>query len=500
MKLLGRRSSLILGIGFAAVALVLSGVATVPVYRTEKRVVTGVAAEGPGAVRKAGEAARRRIAGREGVAGSDACAGGRNGGATDRGVTADTIKLGATVVRSGIGSSFLGGAPVAMQAVASRVNQKGGICGRLLDLRMVNDGWDAQKGLTFLRSLIDEGIFAIPVSPSSEGVNELILSGDLKEKQIPLVGADGMVKSMYKDPWVWPVATSTVSSMHILAQQAYKEGARTFGIVFENDYHFGVEGAKAFNTAVKKLTGRNIQGFNASLSTCQGTFCGIESGRPSYASEVETFNSACKKPNNSSGWTEGQLESQGPGCDLVVLLLEPKTALVWILKSGGFMPGPTPQRQEGEPRVGGPQPLFNSEFAKGCDRRCNYMEVWTSYNPPIAPYADTGGVREFVSTVRSADPSVDISNSFTQGAYLGMKVFVEALEIAGPDLTRQTLRDVLDSGSFDFGMGPKLSWQPGRHLGHGQMQGFQLLYQGNQFVAFRLRTKYVKDRLLGRDL
>ena len=46
-----------------------------------------------------------------------ACAPGRNGGATDTGVTGDRIRLASTVVQSGPGSTFLGASPIGMQAV-----------------------------------------------------------------------------------------------------------------------------------------------------------------------------------------------------------------------------------------------------------------------------------------------------------------------------------------------------------------------------------------------
>lgn len=480
--------SVLLAAVFGAGALLLSNVAAVPLYTQRPRTVTETLAPEAGSAAAAG-VSRTRTVGGPGAAGGAACAAGRNAGATDTGVTASAIKLGATVVRSGIGKSFLAGAPVAMQAVVDRVNRAGGICGRLLQLKMVDDGWSAQLGLSYLRSLISDGVFAIPVSPSSQGVNELINARDLRDGGIPLVGADGMVKSMYRDPWVWPVATSTVSTMHIIVQDAWRRGARTFGIVFAKDYRFGVEGAVAFNQEVKRLSGGDVPGFNANLSTCEGTFCGIISGQGSYGTDAEKFGSNCRKSNPKTGLGQSDVPGTLPSCDFLALLLEPKTALQWLQSGGPIAQG----------RMTGPQPLFNTDFAKSCGAKCQDMIVWTSYNPPLDPFRNSPAIAEYMSTVRLRDPSIDLSNQFTEGAYLGMMVFVDALRRVGPNLTRAALKGVLDTETFDFGLSPPLNWG-GSHLAHGSMQSYALRYNGNVFLGFQRVGGFVRDASLGRDL
>ena len=162
---------------------------------------TGVGIIDPDADERVDGGPARRVArapGRPGLA----CARGRNGGATDTGVTGDRIKLAATVVKSGIGASFLKEVPIALEAVVNKVNREGGVCGRLLDLKMVDDGWDAARGQQFIRNFISEGVFALAVSPSSEGLDAAIRNGDIARAGIPVVGADGMLISclLYTSP------------------------------------------------------------------------------------------------------------------------------------------------------------------------------------------------------------------------------------------------------------------------------------------------------------
>ena len=81
--------------------------------------------------------------------------------------------------------------------------------------------------------------------------------------------------------WVWPVAASTVSTMHIIVQHAVDEGAKTFGLVYDNQYKFGVEGAAAYKGAIERL--------GMTLVKSQG----LEPGKTSYTTEANEFNNAC---------------------------------------------------------------------------------------------------------------------------------------------------------------------------------------------------------------
>ena len=182
----------------------------------------------------------------EGVPNGVTCAPGRNGGATDVGVTPNSIKLGATVVESGVGASFLSDVRYAMLAVVNKVNRAGGICGRQIDLKLVDDGWDFQRGGDYIRNLVEQDkVFALSVVPSSEGLKNVSDAGYLRSHHVPVVGSDGMLIHQYTDPYIWPVAASTISTMHIMAKEAYDKGARMFGIVYDRTYHFGLEGAYA---------------------------------------------------------------------------------------------------------------------------------------------------------------------------------------------------------------------------------------------------------------
>ncbi|MGH2793371.1 MAG: ABC transporter substrate-binding protein [Actinomycetota bacterium] len=406
------------------------------------------------------------------VAGSNLqCAAGRNGGATDKGVSATSIKLATTVVRTGIGAAFLGEVQYAMEAVRNKVNREGGICGRLLEIRYIDDGWQANQGATYLRNLIEQGVFAIPVGPSSEGLNVVIKNGEIREAGIPVVGTDGMIISQYTDPWVWPVAVSTASTARIMAINAYARGARKFSIVFDRNYRFGVEAAEAFHREVKRLTkGPGVEGYNSPDYNCDRSFCGLAAGQSSYTSEVNRFQ---------------------PG-EFVAMFLEPATALTWMSTPGAPRAAGAGAIKYG---IGAGQPLFTRNFAVNCQSACDQIWVWTGFKPPIENYANDVAVKAFVSDLSKTKPDADEFNQFSEGGYVGMRLLVEAMRLAGPNLTRARLRSVLDSMTFDSGLALQgaLRWPPCpnrgacAHFAAATMQAFAIQFRGT-FSGWRTKT------------
>lgn len=430
----------------------------------------------------AGEDGRAGESGRGGggsnTATGEPCAARDNGGSTDVGVTGSAIKIAATIVADGPGSSFLGPVRIGMQTVVNTVNRRPGrICGRQLSLALRNDSWDATRGQQYIRNFVEgDKVFALAVVPSSEGLEAA--DDYVKTQKVPVVGTDGMLIKQYLNPWIWPVATSTISTMHVMAKNAHERGAEQFAIVFDAKYHFGVEGAFAFNQAVKRLTGRDIAGFDPSLKNCREKFCGIQPGKPSYASEAQSLNRTCF---NTAG---------GKGCDFIAFLLEPDTAASFLREG-----------RPANPAVGfaGAQPLFNRTFAENCRSLCDGMWVWTGYNPPIEALASTPGVSKYVNEVRAESASADVSNQFLQGGYLGMSLLVAALDKVGPKLTRANLRATLDSMTFDIGLSKPLSWRAGDHFANVSAQAFEIQYK-QSFNGWRQKTSFIDDPWVGEDI
>jgi ABC-type branched-subunit amino acid transport system substrate-binding protein len=272
--------------------------------------------------------------------------------------------------------------------------------------------------------------------------------------------------------------------MHVMAQNAVERSKactgcnQIFGIVFDAKYHFGVEGAYAFDQAIKRLTGKDIDGYDPSLKNCNVRFCGIQPQKPSYASEAQSFNDNCYQTTR---------------CDFVAFLLEPDTALSFISEGRPAQPQMAPDG------FGLAQPLFTRDFAENCKTLCDGMWVWTGYNPPIEALANTPGVAKFVSEIHNESASADVTNQFLEGGYLGMSLMMAALQKTGPTLTRAALRNVLDSMTFDTGLSSPLTWKSGNHFANTSAQAFSIQYKQN-FNGWRQVTGFVGDPWVGQDI
>jgi ABC-type branched-subunit amino acid transport system substrate-binding protein len=417
-----------------------------------------------------------------------ACAAGKNGGATAPGVTATQIKVASTVVTTGVGSSFLGEAVYGMQAAVNRVNHAGGVCGRRIQLDTQNSEWDGPAGQTIIDNWASSGnYFALVAEPDSEGLDSATSSGVIDKYAIPVVGTDGMLKSQYNNSWIWPVAASTVTNMHIIANYAVKNMGATspddFGIVYDTAYKFGREGAEAFNNEVKRALGttQGIKGSEYKDSCGNGTrYCGISSQKlGGYSSEITAFNNGCNP------------------CKVAMMLLEPKPMEDWMQgeQSGWFK------------NLFGGEPLFDDRVGGNCSGcGVGQMIVWTGYRPSIQPFDSEAPVYTYCQALHSVYPSGDCHNEFTEGAYLGTLLFIEAVSrVCNPQqclrLTRDNLRAVLNSGNFDFGLSQPLRFGTSfPRAANTSMAAFQENYS-NHFNGWNyLSTGFIADPHPTQDL
>ena len=122
-----------------------------------------------------------------------------------------------------------------------------------------------------------------------------------------------------------------------------------------------------------------------------------------------------------------------------------------------------------------------------------------SFNPPIERFASEPGVAKYVADIQAESANADVNNQFLEGGYLGMQLLVEGLRQAGPNLTRDRLKAVLDSLTFDVGLTRPMTWSAGR-FANTAAQGFQIGFQGS-FNGWREFTNgFIDDPWVGQDV
>lgn len=224
-----------------------------------------------------------------------------NGGNTGPGVTATKIKLIAGAQQDGPRGTVAAEAVTAWKSVFDDVNRGGGICGRLVDLAVIDGLFARPLDLGAANYL---GLLAGPFDPDFDA---RLADGTIDRWGLPVVGSDGTARAHFGAHWNWPVGLSTPGFTRIAVEEAYKAaGARTFALVYDSKHPWGTEAEAAFSQYVATLPGAEVRVVQP-----------LDPGQSSYASEADRFNSRCG----------------GDKCDAVVLAVLPDTLKAWMARN-----------------------------------------------------------------------------------------------------------------------------------------------------------------------
>jgi hypothetical protein len=339
-----------------------------------------------------------------------------NGGATDVGVTASTITI---LARDGSG--------LATRAVANRVNQAGGICGRRLVVETDgSNAWPPNAAQPY---------FAMVPSPI-DAFQGHTTDGSL---DFPVVGAPGLSSLEYQSGWSWADGSSAAGQIRIMVKDAFDRGARSFAIVYDNQQAYGQEADRAFADYVRTLTGK------APVAEQ-----GLAENAPSYASLANQFNSSCSS-----------------GCDYVALAVLPAMATTWWNDGAA----------KGTKGTGAISTLMSTTVAQSCGSACNGVTVYSPFTPPIGSATTDPDEQAYVQALKAETPTADTANAFTEGEYLGTELLVQALQQT-PRPTRSGVQAALDSLTFASGLSPTLQWGPkvpGQRYANTMARAFQFV-------------------------
>jgi branched-chain amino acid transport system substrate-binding protein len=381
-------------------------------------------------------------------------AGSAVGGATDVGVTPSSIKVGHIGIYSGPVGSFGDDLSYAGRAKLQEINDAGGINGRKLDVLVRDDAWDGTKGMNAARDLVErEKVFAFCCIMSVNTSDPL--TPYLDEKKIPHIGADGWGEPQYKGQWTFPVSASAVSQAHMLAKyQAEKQQAKRVAILYINN-PTGRAYVKAYEEVIKKFGGEVVFSTPATFD---------DPGTTTFIAQARTQN-----------------------IDTISTYLDP----------GIF----TRMVREAAAQNYKPKNAFSG--AAGI-----YFEVTPNFTGPngegtiattdwVTNDMDTPGFRAYKAVVERYYPKMDHS-TWTKAGFVGATIFGNALKSLGLEVTRQRLRDAVETVSnFDTGLGVTISYGPGKHRANRTIYLGQIQRSGDKFeykyIAGPLVDDYVSN-------
>ena len=377
------------------------------------KTVGGTAAAGGGKAPGAKSAAGSPIGG------TPAPAGGDNGGATDVGVTADSIRFGSiSGNNTPLGNLISQPVTTAVFATMRAVNDAGGVHGRKFVISDCDDSGDVTRFRSCYRKLIDEAKIFSFITSVTWGTGEV--HGDLARDKIPWIGSWGFYTSEWKDPWMFPVHLSTVTEARATAgwvRDILKP--KTIGVLY-------------LNTPEQQLA-------KASLHQVIDK-AGIKTVRE-IPQEIDS-------PDESSN----VFSMRAANPDHIIHMSWPPPMIKFIVDSTnqGYWP---PMGISGNHLIGEQIGRLVGDWPKKGMYSITSYKLW-------------GSGDEYQAIMDKYAPQMKkLHHHQTQEGYIGVKIAADAMKANGPKLTRDSIIKTLESRKWDFGpgMGQSVLWGPGNH-------------------------------------
>jgi len=178
--------------------------------------------------------------------------------AAEVGVTDNSILIGMTAPFSGPSGAYGLDMKMVINAFFRQVNDAGGIHGRRLELRALDDGYETDRTVANTRALINqEKVFALLASygssPTTAAMNEVF--GVAK---VPLVGTISGTDSIRQSPrdhpnnrYMFNVRASYANETEAIVNQLVSLGFKNIAVLYQND-GFGKSGLDGVVAALRK--------------------------------------------------------------------------------------------------------------------------------------------------------------------------------------------------------------------------------------------------------
>ena len=360
----------------------------------------------------------------------------RNGN-TDVGVTATAIKVGHIGIYSGPVGYVGQNLSLAARATLQSINDAGGVNGRKLDVLVRDDGWDGTKGINAARDLVErEKVFAMCCTQSVSTTDPLTAYAD--QQKVPNVGPDGWGLVQYGGQWTWPLGVPAASEARVLAKwQVEKQGVKHAALL-----HLNTPTGQSFRDGYKEVLekmGGKLDVVQAASFDDPGTTTLLARARAANVDTIAIY--------ADSG---------------IVARLMREAAGQNYKPPKGFA-GSTFYYFNVTPELTGPagEGLISSSH-------------WTPHDQ------DTPGLRRYREVVTKYYPKID-HTAWTVTSFVGANLFADTLKKLGLNVTRQRLKDALDSTTdYDLGLGTKVSFRPGQHHANTATHLVQLMREGDK--------------------
>ncbi len=340
-----------------------------------------------------------------------------NGGATAPGVTATSITIGATTPLTGPAAPGYSEIAAASNAVFKWANANGGVNGRQINYIVKDDAYNPANTVTLTRQLVQQNnIFADVGSLGTP--TQLAVESFLNSNKVPQLFVESGCNcwSQSNSPWTFGWQTNYTVEGKILGQYIkQKFPGQKVGYLYQAD-EFGQDFIKGLDDELPVTSVVSRQNYDA--ATLAGPM----------SNQIAALKAA--------------------GAQVVALATVPAATALALLPAASI--GYSPQWVSSN--VGADPPtvaaLLNS-FSKGAAGAAllNGM-ISDGYIPPEAATSNPW-VQAIQNVLTKYDPGAPLDGNTEYGVALGY-TFIQALQKAGPDLTRAGIVSAIESSGSQF--------------------------------------------------
>src|SRR5581483_10883635 len=337
--------------------------------------------------------------------GAPAAAASARTGPTDVGVTDRTVKIGTFHILSGPLAPLTGKDTFpAFQGALDEINSAGGINGRRVEFVVGDTRIDPPTGLAAVKRMVEQDkVFAITGMFDPYTCN--VVGAYVDQAKVPVVGCDGSLPDTWGHPWLWTLGAGQKSWSHVAAKFMVEKGWKQVDLLTHTDASYD-PGIAEFKLAIEAGGGK--------------------------------VKRVIRVPFDQADYTPQLVQIQSDNPEGVFQWLHPDQAIKLLLaeQRAGYKPNQV-FSPESAPRA---VPQSVGKFAEP-------FYIFGSGKAWDNNSKDPGWQRALSVVRQRAGKNVDFHN-WPGFSYTAIMLFAEAAKRVGPDLTRNALKQTLDSGTF----------------------------------------------------
>jgi hypothetical protein len=362
----------------------------------------------------------------------------QKGGATDIGVTKDSIRMG-TISMHGmaLGNVLVNPMVRGINATMQSFNDRGGILGRRMSLTDCDDGpGEVSRTKACIKKLVGvDHIFAL-LSISSWG--SASVHDDLKEYQLPAFGEWAYSQTEWQDPFMFPTHMSMIHEAMAGAHWAVNViKPKTYGLI-------------CLTSPEMQLACNQVQKIMDASGSKMVKRANVSISETSMSAYVLAFRAA--NPEH-----------------IIHYVINPATMAKFMVEAAqqGYYP---PKGISGNHLAA---EILGSIFGKWPTGRYWTNTTYKLWGP------------EFIATMYKYAPgNKGVNHHIVQAAYTGTEIFARAAKAVGPNLTRQRVMAEEDNGTVwqaDASLDQRFAYTPAErtsdHWSHDYGQGREFMYK-----------------------